>query len=85
MFCRSLESNLYNKANELQEDISMKRFDLRVAQIHLGAVKAQVSTIPVQADRNLPPLYFVRNCDFTVGTVPSYRYYYDNLRIKCVK
>jgi aromatic ring-cleaving dioxygenase len=39
---RSLESSLYNKANELQEDISMKRFDLRVAQIHLGAVRAQV-------------------------------------------
>ncbi|XP_068081695.1 SH3 and cysteine-rich domain-containing protein isoform X2 [Anabrus simplex] len=38
---RSLESSLYNKANELQEDISLKRFDLRVAQIHLGAVKAQ--------------------------------------------
>uniref|UniRef100_A0A1V1FKT3 Putative cysteine-rich protein 13 n=1 Tax=Reticulitermes speratus TaxID=60591 RepID=A0A1V1FKT3_9NEOP len=38
---RSLESSLYNKANELQEDISMKRFDLRVAQIHLGAVRAQ--------------------------------------------
>lgn len=34
---------MYNKANELQEDISMKRFDLRVAQIHLAAVRAQVS------------------------------------------
>ena len=33
---------MYNKANELQEDISMKRFDLRVAQIHLAAVRAQV-------------------------------------------
>ncbi|XP_077549236.1 uncharacterized protein LOC144162534 isoform X3 [Haemaphysalis longicornis] len=40
---RSLESSLYNKANELQEDISMKRFDLHVAQIHLAAVKAQFS------------------------------------------
>ncbi|XP_064476950.1 uncharacterized protein LOC135390906 isoform X2 [Ornithodoros turicata] len=38
---RSLESSLYNKANELQEDISMKRFDLHVAQIHLSAVRAQ--------------------------------------------
>ncbi|GLG98250.1 Uncharacterized protein GBIM_04837, partial [Gryllus bimaculatus] len=38
---RSLESSLFNKANELQEDISLKRFDLRVAQIHLGAVRAQ--------------------------------------------
>ena len=40
---RSLESQLFNKANELQEDISLKRFDLRVAQIHLSAVRAQVS------------------------------------------
>ncbi|CAN8004526.1 unnamed protein product, partial [Ixodes hexagonus] len=39
---RSLESSLYNKANELQEDISLKRFDLHVAQIHLAAVKAQL-------------------------------------------
>lgn len=39
---RSLESALYNKANELQEDISMKRFDLRVAQIHLSAINSQV-------------------------------------------
>ncbi|XP_018335043.1 uncharacterized protein LOC108743940, partial [Agrilus planipennis] len=38
---RSLESALYNKANELQEDISMKRFDLRVAQMHLSAINAQ--------------------------------------------
>ncbi|XP_059476436.1 uncharacterized protein LOC132197273 isoform X11 [Neocloeon triangulifer] len=38
---RSVESSLFNKANELQEDISLKRFDLRVAQIHLSAVKAQ--------------------------------------------
>ena len=39
---RSLESQLFNKANELQEDISLKRFDQRVAQLHLGAIKAQV-------------------------------------------
>ncbi|XP_054275367.1 uncharacterized protein LOC128994676 isoform X10 [Macrosteles quadrilineatus] len=38
---RSLESQLYNKVNELQEDISIKRFDLRTAQIHLAAVRAQ--------------------------------------------
>lgn len=42
-FCRSLDSSLFNKANEIEEDISMKRFDLRVAQIHIAAVKAQVS------------------------------------------
>ncbi|CAG7691245.1 unnamed protein product [Allacma fusca] len=41
---RSLDSNLFNKANELQEEISMKRFDLRVAQMHLAALKAQTRT-----------------------------------------
>ncbi|KAG5894684.1 hypothetical protein JTB14_014333 [Gonioctena quinquepunctata] len=38
---RSVEASLYNKANELQDDISMKRFDLRVAQIHLSAINSQ--------------------------------------------
>ncbi|XP_018568029.1 uncharacterized protein LOC108908470 [Anoplophora glabripennis] len=38
---RSVEASLYNKANELQEDISMKRFDLRVAQLHLSAINRQ--------------------------------------------
>ncbi|XP_017768873.1 PREDICTED: uncharacterized protein LOC108557011 isoform X8 [Nicrophorus vespilloides] len=38
---RSLEASLFNKANEIQEDISMKRFDLRVAQIHLSAINSQ--------------------------------------------
>lgn len=47
---RSLESNLFNKANELQEDISMKRFDLRVAQIHLGAVRAQKELFASKAE-----------------------------------
>lgn len=40
---RGLEGQLYNKANELQEDISMKKFDLRAKEIHLAAVQAQVS------------------------------------------
>ena len=40
---RSLESNLFNKSNELQEEISAKRLDLQLAQIHYAAVKAQVS------------------------------------------
>ncbi|XP_035225403.1 serine/threonine-protein kinase mrck-1-like isoform X1 [Stegodyphus dumicola] len=39
---RSLESCLFNKANELQEDVSLKKFDLQVAFIHLAAVKAQL-------------------------------------------
>jgi len=42
-----LESQLFNKANEIQEDISSKRFDLRVAQIHLAALRAQVSKINI--------------------------------------
>lgn len=42
---RGLESQLYNKANEIQEDISMQRFDLRAKQIHLSAVQAQVSQV----------------------------------------
>jgi hypothetical protein len=41
MRTRSLESQLFNKANELQEDISLKRFDHRVAHLHLAAIKAQ--------------------------------------------
>ncbi|GIX95235.1 uncharacterized protein CEXT_731401 [Caerostris extrusa] len=38
----SLESCLFNKANELQEDVSLKKFDLQVAHIHLAAVRAQL-------------------------------------------
>ncbi|XP_068214904.1 SH3 and cysteine-rich domain-containing protein isoform X7 [Palaemon carinicauda] len=38
---RNIEANLFNKVNEIQEDVSLKRFDLRVAQVHLSAVKAQ--------------------------------------------
>ncbi|XP_053595742.1 uncharacterized protein LOC103580151 isoform X1 [Microplitis demolitor] len=38
---KSAEGNLFTKAAELQEDISMKRFDLGVAHLHLAAVQAQ--------------------------------------------
>ncbi|XP_072761435.1 uncharacterized protein Stacl isoform X2 [Anoplolepis gracilipes] len=38
---KSAESNLYTKVAELQEDISLKRFDLGMAQLHLAAVQAQ--------------------------------------------
>ncbi|ALC41384.1 CG43729, partial [Drosophila busckii] len=31
---RGIEGQLYNKVNELQEDLSMKKFDLRAKQIH---------------------------------------------------
>lgn len=40
---RVLESQLYNKSTELQEDISMKRFDLQTKRLHLAALRAQVS------------------------------------------
>ncbi|XP_073973558.1 SH3 and cysteine-rich domain-containing protein isoform X9 [Rhodnius prolixus] len=38
---RSIESNLYNKANEIQEDISMKRYEMKTAQLNLVAAKAK--------------------------------------------
>ncbi|XP_043475547.1 uncharacterized protein LOC122507092 isoform X4 [Leptopilina heterotoma] len=38
---KSVEGNVHTKIAELQEDISMKRFDLGVAQLHLAAVQAQ--------------------------------------------
>uniref|UniRef100_T1JBE3 SH3 domain-containing protein n=1 Tax=Strigamia maritima TaxID=126957 RepID=T1JBE3_STRMM len=47
---RSVESNLFNKANELQEDISLKQFDFRVKQIHLAAVRAQVELLGAKLD-----------------------------------
>ncbi|XP_034239679.1 uncharacterized protein LOC117644382 isoform X3 [Thrips palmi] len=38
---RSLESALFNKANELQDEIGVKKYDLRVAQMQLAAVRSQ--------------------------------------------
>ncbi|XP_051163128.1 uncharacterized protein LOC127282726 isoform X3 [Leptopilina boulardi] len=38
---KSVEGNVHTKIAELQEDISMKRFDLGVAQLHLAAIQAQ--------------------------------------------
>lgn len=38
---KGVENQLYNKANEIQEDISMQKFDLRAKQVHLAAVRAQ--------------------------------------------
>lgn len=46
--CRSLESNLFNKANELQEEISMKKFDVRVGQMRLSAMRAQVKRFTLE-------------------------------------
>ncbi|XP_025197897.1 uncharacterized protein LOC112596436 isoform X3 [Melanaphis sacchari] len=38
---RSLEQSMFSKANELQEDISIKKFEFRTAQMHLAAIKSQ--------------------------------------------
>lgn len=42
---RVLESQLFNKSTELQEDISMKKFDLQTKRLHLAAIRAQVSVL----------------------------------------
>merc|ERR1719225_1084322 len=47
---RSLDSQLFNKANELQEDISLKRFDHRVALLHLAAIRAQKEMFAAKVD-----------------------------------
>ncbi|UYV69331.1 hypothetical protein LAZ67_6003260 [Cordylochernes scorpioides] len=68
---RSLDNSLFNKANELQEDISMKVFDLQVAHIHLRAVKSQTQVFP------WPPGWTYRRCVVqlellkTTGGVPA--------------
>ncbi|KAG5670352.1 hypothetical protein PVAND_000626 [Polypedilum vanderplanki] len=51
---RGLDSSLYNKANELQEDISMKKFDLRAKQLHFAAVKAQKELFLAKLDPGSP-------------------------------
>ncbi|CAH2075361.1 unnamed protein product, partial [Iphiclides podalirius] len=38
---RNLESNIYGKVNEIQEEISLKKYDYRATQLHLAAVRAQ--------------------------------------------
>eukprot|EP00092_Neocalanus_flemingeri_P009208 GFUD01009909.1.p1 GENE.GFUD01009909.1~~GFUD01009909.1.p1 ORF type:complete len:726 (-),score=191.16 GFUD01009909.1:343-2520(-) len=38
---KNLDQQLFNKANEIQEDISKKRYDLRLAQIRLSGTRAQ--------------------------------------------
>ena len=54
---RGIENQLYNKANELQEDLSMKKFDLRAKQLQLSAVRAQVS---------LPPSHILLLCHYVL-------------------
>jgi len=38
---KNLDQQLFNKANEIQEEISRKRCDLRIAQLHLAGLRAQ--------------------------------------------
>lgn len=40
---RVLESQLFTKSSELQEDISMKKYDLQTKRLHLAALRAQVN------------------------------------------
>lgn len=40
---QSIEGRLYNQLNEIQEEVSLRKFDLLSKQLHLSAVKAQVS------------------------------------------
>ncbi|XP_072940427.1 uncharacterized protein Stacl [Epargyreus clarus] len=47
---RSLESNQYNKVNEIQEEISLKKYDYRATQLHLAAVRAQRELFAAKAD-----------------------------------
>ncbi|CAG9560540.1 unnamed protein product [Danaus chrysippus] len=47
---RSLESNLYAKVNEIQEEISLKKYDYRATQLHLAAVRAQRELFAAKAD-----------------------------------
>uniref|UniRef100_A0A1A9ZCC0 Uncharacterized protein n=1 Tax=Glossina pallidipes TaxID=7398 RepID=A0A1A9ZCC0_GLOPL len=41
---RGIEGQLYNKVNEMQEDLSMKKFDLHTKQLHLAAIKTQIES-----------------------------------------
>ncbi|XP_049866511.1 uncharacterized protein LOC126367150 isoform X1 [Pectinophora gossypiella] len=47
---RGLEQNLFNKVNEIQEEISIKKYDYRATQLHLAAVRAQRELFAAKAD-----------------------------------
>lgn len=51
---RVLESQLFNKSSELQEDISMKKFDLQAKRLHLAAIRAQVN---IMFAKNFPVIH----------------------------
>merc|ERR1712117_404697 len=41
LLSKNLDQQLFNKANEIQEEISKKRYDLRCYQIRISGIKAQ--------------------------------------------
>ncbi|XP_020717503.1 uncharacterized protein LOC101453779 isoform X1 [Ceratitis capitata] len=51
---RGIEGQLYNKVNELQEDLSLKKFDLRAKQLHFAAIKAQKDLYVSKVDPGSP-------------------------------
>lgn len=84
--CRSAESNLYTKVAELQEDISLKRLDLGVAQLRLSAVQAQVSTFFVSFSYDYLHITQRFRCTFIILFVsePDMPYYFIHLNAKSV-
>ncbi|XP_045493655.1 uncharacterized protein LOC123692876 isoform X4 [Colias croceus] len=51
---RSLENSIYGKVNEIQEEISVKKYDYRATQLHLAAVRAQRELFAAKADSSAP-------------------------------
>ncbi|CAG9785006.1 unnamed protein product [Diatraea saccharalis] len=47
---RGLETSVYSKVNEIQEEISVKKYDYRATQLHLAAVRAQRELFAAKAD-----------------------------------
>ncbi|RVE54352.1 hypothetical protein evm_000837 [Chilo suppressalis] len=47
---RGLETGVYSKVNEIQEEISVKKYDYRATQLHLAAVRAQRELFAAKAD-----------------------------------
>nr|XP_037874659.1 uncharacterized protein LOC101741686 isoform X1 [Bombyx mori]XP_037874660.1 uncharacterized protein LOC101741686 isoform X1 [Bombyx mori] len=47
---RGLENSVYSKVNEIQEDMSIKKYEYRATQLHLAAVRAQRDLFAAKAD-----------------------------------
>ncbi|XP_015123594.1 uncharacterized protein LOC107045752 isoform X2 [Diachasma alloeum] len=65
---KSAEGSLFTKVAELQEDISMKRFDLGVAHLHLAAVQAQKELFGTS---DIGPLDGINNRKMSNGSTGS--------------